>query len=449
MAYQGCRRQQSSRTGALLTTLLLGLSMLSCDEAPSPQVDSDVIRIGAVLPFSGPRASTGIHLERALMMAVADVNRAGGVDGRMLHLVVKDSNSGSERGVETVKDMLHDGVSYLIGPEEDNVALAAVREVKEHDVFHILPSFTSPSITDSGRRGAWLQLAPSALTMGCALATKAIQDGIATTRTLAAGDDYHLELASVFSSALSSLGGRAFPTVSVAAGRSSYSREIERVSRYDADATLLFAYPGTAATVIREMSRADDIRWYFSPMARDDALLWNVPKGVLEGAVGVSPSLTSNSECEDVSGQGGQGGEGLLDCDGDAAERFARAYQERFQVDASLKAAHYYYDAVILLALQLQRAAVDGLTDPRPQELLSYFTRQSEDPERIAWDSLDEGLDMARAGEPIFYVGAGGEYQFNRRGQNVRAIVDTWVVDDKHRFRDRESVVCSLDLNIY
>jgi ABC-type branched-subunit amino acid transport system substrate-binding protein len=434
--------------GALLSCLSLGFGA-GCDSKVEPEVvPENAIRIGAALPFSGPHASTGIHLERAMMMAVEQVNDAGGVNGRLLHLKVRDSNSGSDRGLTELGRLLDDDeVSYLVGPEEDHLALDMVAKVKSHDVLHLLPSFASPTITDSGSRGAWLRLAPSALTIGCALATKAFDDGTETTRTIAARDDYHLELATVFSSALSNLGGRAFPTVTVASGESSYKKAISQVNRYEADATLMLAYPGTAATIIKEMSRGTEVRWYFSPMLRDDALLSNLPAGSIEDAVGVSPSLSSNADCNIESSLGGaDGGTTSIRCSADSAARFAAHYAKRWDGTAPIKSAHFYYDAVILLALSLERAAADGADDPSPQELLPYFTHRSEDDETIAWDSLEEGLELAKDRTDVRYVGAAGEYEFNARGQNIRAIVDTWVIDGDHQFADRESAVCRIAL---
>jgi hypothetical protein len=206
---------------------------------------------------------------------------------------------------------------------------------------------------------------------------------------------------------------------------------------------LMLAYPGTAATIIKEMSRTENVRWYLSPLLRDDALLANLPEGTVADSVGVSPTFASNAEC--VGGLGGLGGDtGSVTCEAGGADRFARHYAERWDVDSPLKAAHFYYDSIILLALALEQAAAAGESQPRPQVLLPYLTELSSGTEQIAWDSLDEGLALARNGVDLHYVGAAGEYSFNRRGHNMRALVDTWVIDGEHRFRERESVVCRL-----
>lgn len=437
----------SQLTSGMLLALVVVSALSGCEEPVTDDpVPENAIRIGAALPFSGAQASTGIHLERALMLAVQDVNDAGGVMGRPLYLKVRDSNSGSDRGAEQLRKLIEeDDVDYLIGPQEHNLALSVVSAIKRNDILHLLPSFTSPTISDSGSRGAWVRLAPSAPMMGCALATKAVQDGIKTTRTLAARDDYHLEMAAIFSSSLAKLGGRAFPTVTVASDESSYGRAISQINRYDADVTLMLAYPATGATIIKEMARAAEVRWYFSPMLRDEALLWNLPNGVLDKATGVSPSFSGNSDCTIQTGAGGAGAEAYgADCTAQAAERFAEYYAENWQGQVPLKAAHYYYDAVLMLSLALTRAQAEGNDDPRPQELLPYLVDQAEQSESIAWDSLAEGLELARKGIGSRYFGAAGEYEFNSRGSNVRTIVDTWIVSEQGQFVDRQSVICGL-----
>ena len=58
---------------------LLGLSMtLSCIEMAEDE-PSDAIKVGALLPFSGELAASGINLERPLMMAADTINAAGGI----------------------------------------------------------------------------------------------------------------------------------------------------------------------------------------------------------------------------------------------------------------------------------------------------------------------------------------------------------------------------------
>ncbi len=444
------------RFAGLVWAAMLALTSGCGESQDDPAPPKDAIVIGAALPFSGPKASTGISLERALMLAIEDVNAAGGVGGRPLYLEVRDSNSGSDRGLDALVQLLRDDrVDYLVGPEEDHLALAVVREVKQNDKLHILPSLSSPRISDSGSSGGWVRLVPSALTMGCALATKVIEDGVQTTRTIAARDDYHLELASVFGSSLSTLGGRAMPTVTVADGQSSYAKQISQAERFDAaEATVMLAYPRTAASIVGDMARSERIRWYFSPMLRDEALLWNVPKGLLSDSVGISPSLSHNDECtldnvelDEVQTDAGVEAPSTIDCTTTTASRFAKHFAERWEGRRPLETGHFYYDAIVMLALALEAAAEAGDDDPSPHDLLPYFTGVSTgEGEPLPWDALSEGLEHMRDGTPIRYLGAAGEYEFNSHGQNTRAVVGTWQVNDGHEFRTSKSVLCRIPI---
>src|SRR5262245_58722307 len=95
--------------------------LTACDDPTSTPPDS--IAVGAALPFTGPEAASGRNLEQAMLLAIEDVNRAGGVSGRPLRLISRDSNSGSQRGFDDVLDLLYnEQVRYLIGPEETELS---------------------------------------------------------------------------------------------------------------------------------------------------------------------------------------------------------------------------------------------------------------------------------------------------------------------------------------
>ncbi len=399
----------------------------------------NAIVIGAALPFSGPLSTTGVQLERALRLAIEDVNAAGGVNGRPLYLKVRDTNSGSERGLNALLDLLYeDQVAYLVGPEEDHLALEVVRDIKDLDVVHLLPGYASPAITDSGGRGAWVRLATSPRALGCGLATAAFEDGARTARIIATRDDFHLELATLFGSTFVNLGGRTLPTVTVQAGELSYARAVSQVERYDADVTVLLTYPGTAASIITEMDRGQNSKWYFSPMLRDEAFLWNVAPELVEDSVGASPSLTENEDCRST------GDAGRYSCTYSRTDTFQEHFAERWDGAAPLPAAHFYYDSVLLLALALEAAAAQGIDNPRPRQILPYFTATTRAAgEPASWSELEQALQLAAGDDGMHFIGAAGEYDFNERGQNLRSMVTTWIVNEE-RFTETQSVSCDL-----
>jgi hypothetical protein len=61
--------------------------MRGLGEVHDPGLTSDTIRIGTVLPLSGPQAALGHDIESVLRAYFDEINRQGGIYGRKLELV--------------------------------------------------------------------------------------------------------------------------------------------------------------------------------------------------------------------------------------------------------------------------------------------------------------------------------------------------------------------------
>ena len=59
----------------------------------------NVIKLGAILAVTGPAAYLGGPEARTLEMVVADVNKAGGILGKQVQLIIKDSQGSAEKAV--------------------------------------------------------------------------------------------------------------------------------------------------------------------------------------------------------------------------------------------------------------------------------------------------------------------------------------------------------------
>jgi branched-chain amino acid transport system substrate-binding protein len=75
------------------------------------------IRIGAIFSVTGPAAFLGAPEAKTAQMLVAQINAAGGVNGRKLELVLKDSAGSPEKTVSFAKQLIEeDKVLAIIGP---------------------------------------------------------------------------------------------------------------------------------------------------------------------------------------------------------------------------------------------------------------------------------------------------------------------------------------------
>src|SRR5271156_2389602 len=75
------------------------------------------ILIGYLPALTGPSSSTGIGINRGIQLAVQEINAAGGIDGRQIELVVRDTQSEPTKAVNGAAELAHaEKVSVVLGP---------------------------------------------------------------------------------------------------------------------------------------------------------------------------------------------------------------------------------------------------------------------------------------------------------------------------------------------
>jgi len=90
-----------------------------------PAFAADAIRIGAIFAVTGPAANLGLPESRTLQMLVDDTNAAGGILGRKIELIVKDSQGSTEKAVSFAKQLVEEnGVLAIIGPSTSGESMA-------------------------------------------------------------------------------------------------------------------------------------------------------------------------------------------------------------------------------------------------------------------------------------------------------------------------------------
>lgn len=78
---------------------------------------AEPIKVGAILSVTGPAAFLGAPEARTLEMLVEDQNRKGGVLGRKIELIVKDSGASPEKAFSFAKQLIEEEkVFAIIGP---------------------------------------------------------------------------------------------------------------------------------------------------------------------------------------------------------------------------------------------------------------------------------------------------------------------------------------------
>jgi branched-chain amino acid transport system substrate-binding protein len=116
----------------MLITALSGSSAYGGSNAPARQ---SAIKIGVLTSLTGPFTAWGIQTRAGMALAVNEINRKGGVNGRLLNLVVADDQSSPNAGIDGFRRLTQqDKVVAVGGLISSDVALATSRLAEQAKV---------------------------------------------------------------------------------------------------------------------------------------------------------------------------------------------------------------------------------------------------------------------------------------------------------------------------
>src|SRR5436190_8841260 len=108
--------------------------------APLPATAADTIKIGFPMPLSGPAAVYGVPVTKGAELAVADINAKGGVLGRKLELLPRDSKANADEAVRLARELIiKNNIDFLSGTLTSAEAPAVSTIAKEDKVVFVAP----------------------------------------------------------------------------------------------------------------------------------------------------------------------------------------------------------------------------------------------------------------------------------------------------------------------
>ena len=103
------------------------IAVVTCLVAASaaPARAAEPIKVGAILAVTGPASFLGAPEARTLEMLVKDVNAKGGIAGRPVSLIIKDTGASPEKAISFAKQLIdEDKVFAIIGPTTSGETMA-------------------------------------------------------------------------------------------------------------------------------------------------------------------------------------------------------------------------------------------------------------------------------------------------------------------------------------
>src|ERR1041385_1882020 len=109
------------------------------------------IRIGEYASLTGKEATFGISSHEGTLMAIEEINAAGGLLGKKLELLTEDTQSKPGEPATVVNKLIsRDGVVAILGEVASSRSLEAAPICQANKIPMISPSSTNPKVTEVG-----------------------------------------------------------------------------------------------------------------------------------------------------------------------------------------------------------------------------------------------------------------------------------------------------------
>ena len=119
------------------------------------------IRIGVLLPVTGPFAKNGIENWEAMQIARDMINERGGINGRKIEYLLGDATSPNAAISETERLITKDGIKITTGSFASPLAIAVSQAAQRHEVFHWETTGAAEIITRRGFKHTFQVGAPA------------------------------------------------------------------------------------------------------------------------------------------------------------------------------------------------------------------------------------------------------------------------------------------------
>jgi branched-chain amino acid transport system substrate-binding protein len=324
-----------------LAFVLISILGNSCATPPGAP-DRSPIRIGYYGDLSGPTFNFGQSAKNGVLMAADEINRAGGINGRKLDVVIEDDQGKPAGAAASISKLLQNGkVIAVIGGGTSNNSRAAAPEAQVAKIPLIAPSSTDPQVTQIGDyifRTCFIDAFQGEVMARFAVNTlKARKAGI----LLDFNSSYSRGLSDFFELSFTRLGGQVVGKQSYTAGDRDYRGQLNTLRAALPDVIFIPGYYEDVALMAKQARQLGITQPLLGADGWDAPELWDRGGDSLNGSY-----ISSHYSAEDKSAR---------------VQVFVQEYKQSYgnlQPDAH---AALGYDAMRVVADAIQRAgATDG-----------------------------------------------------------------------------------------
>ena len=369
------------------------------------------IKLGAILPVSGPMGQVGERISDTGAFAVEVFNEAGGVKGCPVEYLLRDTQGQSTVGVDAAKSLVDlDGVQALIGAVSSGVSLPVLTSVAvPSKVVQVSCCSSSESFTalaqEGKTEGYWFRTYATNRSQSAMGAKLTVDSAFKNTAVIYVNTDFGVGLAKRYAEDIAKMGGNITQMVAYNESQQSYRAEVTKALEGNPDSLFLVAFPVDGATITREwLSLGGTDNLIVNNSLRSDDYFAAVGSQYLQNLVGydsAQPRLPS-------------------------VDTFNDLFEAKFEGPPNGPGLHSVFDAVTVVLLAME--AADELTGDAIKAEIRNVTADGGTEVYPGAEGIARAKELIAAGEKIRYVGATGALSFDANG-DVQAPKMTWKLD--------------------
>jgi branched-chain amino acid transport system substrate-binding protein len=215
----------------VLALLAIGVaSLAACSGGNDGDQPAKTFKIGYSADLSAGYSSYDVPIRDGAQYAIDEINKAGGVAGMKLELIVKDNKNDRALAVETTQELIDDGIQYLIGTTSDQVVVCN-RLAQDNEIPSDTGDGTAPNLVDDIGEWSFQYIMPDNL-QGAAMAEYVAGElGYRTAFILRSPDvPYSNNLPQYFKDVFERLGGRTVGTSEYRLEAGDFSAQVSKIA---------------------------------------------------------------------------------------------------------------------------------------------------------------------------------------------------------------------------
>lgn len=143
-ACSGDAGRSAATTTAAAVTTAGSESSAAAAEAPAA---GGTVKVGVLTDRSSAAAATVVWAEAGSELALKEINEAGGINGKMLELVYRDTASDSANVAQKATELVAEGVVAILGPKSDGEAPTGAQWAETNKFPMVTPCTMNSRVT--------------------------------------------------------------------------------------------------------------------------------------------------------------------------------------------------------------------------------------------------------------------------------------------------------------